>query len=341
MRSAPSGSPSRPDAPRRRIRPSFDGLWRKAAAPFAVLLASIPLAGCNPSVLHPKGPVGIGDGAILVGSVIIMLAIVVPTVLATLAFAWWFRSSNARARYMPDWEYSGQLELIVWAIPLLTIMLLGGVAWIGSHDLDPAKPLASESPPLEVGVVSLDWKWLFIYPDQGVASVNRLVIPAGVPVHFSLTSASVMNAFFIPELGSMIYTMNGMRTQLYLMADQLGTFYGRSTHFSGDGFAGMQFEVESASAHDFAAWIDKARSAGPTLTPQTYAELAKQSINVAPFTYRDVEPDLFRKIVQQVIPPGPGPAPTPTPEKVGSLCVGPARSLAPAPAPAPVKIGGL
>ena len=319
--------------------PSFDGRSRKAVAALAVIIASIPLAGCNPSVLNPKGPVGVGDGAILVGSVIIMLAIVVPTVLATLAFAWWFRSSNARARYLPDWEYSGQLELIVWSIPLLTIMLLGGVAWIGSHDLDPAKPLASESPPLEVGVVSLDWKWLFIYPDQGVASVNRLVIPAGVPIHFSLTSASVMNAFFIPELGSMIYTMNGMRTQLYLMADQLGEFYGRSAHFSGDGFSGMQFTVESASAHDFAAWVVKARSAGPALMPETYAELARQSSNVAPFTYRDVEPDLFRKIVQQVIPPAPGPVSAPTPEKVGALCVGPEQRVAVTPTPA--KVGGL
>jgi cytochrome o ubiquinol oxidase subunit 2 len=148
-----------------------------------------------------------------------MLAIVVPTIAATFAFAWWFRASNARARYLPDWVFSGRIELIVWSIPLLVIMLLGGVAGIGSHDLDPAKPLTSDTPPFEVQVVSLDWKWLFIYPSHGVASVNQLVIPAATPIHFSLTSASVMNVFFVPQLGSMIYTMNGMTTQLNLQAD--------------------------------------------------------------------------------------------------------------------------
>ena len=147
-----------------------------------------------------------------------------PTIAATLAFAWWFRATNTRAAYLPDFAYSGRLELIVWAIPVLVIMLLGGVIWIGSHELDPAKPLASKTPPLDIQVVSLDWKWLFIYPNQGVASVNQLVLPAGVPIHFSLTSGSVMNAFFVPQLGSMIYTMNGMTTQLNLRADTPGTF---------------------------------------------------------------------------------------------------------------------
>jgi cytochrome o ubiquinol oxidase subunit 2 len=236
-----------------------------------------------------------------------MLAIVVPTILATLVFAWWFRASNTRARRLPDWAYSGQLELIVWAIPLLTIILLGGVAWVGSHDLDPAKPLASKESPLTVQVVSLDWKWLFIYPEQHIASVNRLVIPAGVPVHFSLTSASVMNAFFIPQLGSMIYTMNGMVDQLYLSADKPGTYYGLSSHYSGDGFSDMHFDVQALPPDQFAAWAAATRNAGPSLTPQSYAELAKQSKAVAPFTYRDVDADLFNKIVTQALPPGPGP----------------------------------
>ena len=270
-------------------------------------------------MLNPKGPIGAADSTILINSVVIMLAIVVPTIVAILAAAWWFRSSNVRAQYLPDWEYSGQLELIVWAIPLLTIMLLGGVAWIGSHELDPAEPLASKTAPLNVGVVSLDWKWLFIYPDQHVASVNRLVIPAGVPVHFALTSASVMNVFFVPELGSMIYTMNGMRTQLNLIADNAGEYHGLSAHFSGDGFSSMHFEVEAMPEQDFAAWVDKARAGGPSLTAESYAELAKQSTNLAPFTYRDVEPDLFRKIVQQVLPPGPGPIPETNPGQLKML----------------------
>jgi cytochrome o ubiquinol oxidase subunit 2 len=271
------------------------------------LLAAVGLTACQPAVLDPQGAIGSAEKTILIDSLAIMLAIVVPTILATLAFAWWFRSSNTRARRLPDWAYSGQLELIVWAIPLLTIMLLGGVAWIGSHDLDPAKPLASKESPLTVQVVSLDWKWLFIYPDQHVASVNRLVIPAGVPVHFSLTSASVMNAFFIPQLGSMIYTMNGMADQLYLSADKPGTYYGLSSHYSGDGFSDMHFDVQALPPEQFAAWAATTRNAGPSLTAQSYAELAKQSTAVAPFTYRDVDADLFNKIVTQALPPGPGP----------------------------------
>ena len=194
-----------------------------------------------------------------------MLAIVLPTLAATVAFAWWFRAANTRATYLPDFAYSGRLELIVWAIPLLVIMLLGGVAWIGAHDLDPAKPLASGTPPLEIQGVSLDWKWLFIYPNQGIASVNQLVVPAGVPIHFSLTSASVMNAFFIPQLGSMIYTMNGMTTQLNLRADTPGTFHGLSSHYSGDGFSDMHFDVRALPPEQFTAWIEATRKAGPTL----------------------------------------------------------------------------
>ena len=191
-----------------------------------------------------------------------MLAIVIPTILATLAAAWWYRSSNTRATYLPDFEYSGALELIVWAIPLLTIMLLGGVAWIGSHDLDPAQPIKSKEEPLNVQVVSLDWKWLFIYPDQHVASVNRLVIPAGTPIHFTLTSGSVMTAFFVPQLGSMIYTMNGMGTQLHLLADDPGTFRGLATQLSGDGFADMHFEVVAKTAPEFYDWLGQTRALG-------------------------------------------------------------------------------
>ena len=272
------------------------------------LFALLGFAGCQRAVLYPAGPVGEANFTLLIDSLAIMLAIVVPTILATLGCAWWFRASNTRARYLPGFVYSGQLEIIVWAIPLLTIMLLGGVAWVGSHELDPARPLQSKEAPLTVQVVSLDWKWLFIYPDQKVASVNHLVIPAGVPVSFQLTSASVMNAFFIPQLGSMIYTMNGMRTQLNLSADAPGTFAGLSSHYSGDGFSTMHFDVDSVPAERFTAWVNETRQgSGSALTSQSYAELAKQTLSVAPFTYRDVDPDLFQKIVTLALPPGPGP----------------------------------
>jgi cytochrome o ubiquinol oxidase subunit II len=273
----------------------------------APLGAALFLSGCDSAVLDPKGPIGDANKTILIDSVAIMLAIVVPTILATLAAAWWYRSSNTRAQYLPDFEYSGQLEVIVWAIPLLTIMLLGGVAWVGSHDLDPAVPLVSTEEPLDVQVVSLDWKWLFIYPDQHVASVNRLVIPAGTPIRFSLTSGSVMTAFFVPQLGSMIYTMNRMRTQLNLAADQPGVFRGLATQISGDGFADMHFEVEAKSKEDFYNWLGKARADGPELTPASYIELSKQSIVPAPYTFRTVADGVFDKILDQTLPPGPGP----------------------------------
>ena len=278
------------------------------AARCGSLFALLAFAGCQRAVLYPAGPVGEADYTLLIDSLAIMLAIVVPTILATLGCAWWFRATNTRARYLPGFVYSGQLEIIVWGIPLLTIMLLGGVAWVGAHDLDPAKPLPSKDAALTVQVVSLDWKWLFIYPDQKVASVNHLVIPAGVPVSFQLTSASVMNAFFIPQLGSMIYTMNGMRTQLNLSADAPGTFAGLSSHYSGDGFSTMHFDVDSVPAERFTAWVNETRQgSGSALTSQSYAELAKQTLSVAPFTYKDVDPDLFQKIVSQALPPGPGP----------------------------------
>jgi len=160
--------------------------WRTAI----LMAATLPLAGCVPAVLDPAGPIGAQEKTILLDSVGIMLVVVVPTIIATVAFAFWYRASNTKARRLPDFEYSGRIELVVWSIPILVIIFLGGLAWVGSHDLDPAKPLDSTAKPLEVQVVSLDWKWLFIYPGQGVASVNQLTIPAGVPVHFTLTSAS-------------------------------------------------------------------------------------------------------------------------------------------------------
>jgi cytochrome o ubiquinol oxidase subunit II len=305
MRGKPDGPP---DAPPDGTGPSQRPRSMNARAGCcAVVVAPLVLTVYQPAVLDPQGPIGIAEKTILIDSLAIMLAIVVPTIAATLAFAWWFRASNTRATYLPDFEYSGRIELIVWSIPLLTIILLGGVAWIGSHDLDPAKPLASNTPPLEVQGVSLDWKWLFIYPSQRVASVNQLVVPAGVPIHFSLTSASVMNAFFIPQLGSMIYTMNGMTTRLNLQADVPGTFHGLSSHYSGDGFSDMHFDVQAVPAERFAAWIDATRNTGPTLDAGSYAALARQSMNTSPFTFRAADPELFQQIVMQRLPPGPGP----------------------------------
>jgi cytochrome o ubiquinol oxidase subunit II len=272
-----------------------------------VALPSSLLSGCSGGVLEPRGPVGDANRIILFNALEIMLVIVVPTIIATLVFAWWFRASNTRARYQPGFAYSGRLELVVWSIPILVILFLSGVIWIGSHQLDPYRPIASRGKPLEVQVVSLDWKWLFIYPEQGVASVNQLVVPAGTPVHFSLTSASVMNSFFVPQLGSMIATMNGMVTQLSLLAREPGEFYGESTQYSGDGFSDMKFILRAVMPEAFGGWLTSARQAGPALDQPAYEALSRQSLNVRPFTYRSVDPTLFQGIVRQQLPPGPGP----------------------------------
>ena len=274
------------------------------------ILAPILLAGCRYDVFDQHGPVGRADALITLDALVIMLAIVIPTMIATLAVAWWFRASNTRARYLPEWNYSGRLELLVWAIPVLVIMFLGGVIWVGSHQLDPAEPLPSArtTRPLNVQVVSMDWKWLFIYPDQGIASVNRLVLPVGTPVHFTLTSSSVMNVFFVPQLGSMIYTMNGMADHLWLQADNAGGYLGESAMFSGDGFSDMRFQVDAVPAQAFAGWVQGAQGAGPVLDGAAYRALQVQSSNVRPFTYRSPPPGLFQDIVSQKLPPGPGPA---------------------------------
>jgi cytochrome o ubiquinol oxidase subunit II len=259
----------------------------------ATLLASCQSAG----VLDPQGPIAAQERLLLINTTEIMLVVVVPVIVMTLGFAWWYRASNSRANHSPDWAYQGGIELVIWAIPALVVILLGGVEWISSHQLDPRAALASDKKPLDVDVVSLNWKWLFIYPDQGIAAVNELVIPAGTPVAFRLTSATVMDSFFVPQLGSQIYTMGGMTTHLHLLADMPGDYPGISAQFSGDGFSDMRFVVKAVPAGAFADWVAKVRGAGPALDDAAYARLAKPSHAVPPTTYRSVVPKLFESIV--------------------------------------------
>ena len=254
-------------------------------------------------VLDPHGPVAAAERTILLNATVIMLAVIVPVILLTLAFAWWFRAGNKWARRDPDWAYSGPVEVTVWAIPTLVVLFLGGIAWIGSHDLDPARPVASTAQPMNVQVVSLDWKWLFIYPDLGVASVNRLVVPAGAPLKLQLTSASVMNSFFVPQLGSQIYTMAGMTTTLHLRADQAGTYAGLSAQFSGDGFSDMRFDTVALPPAQFAQWLASARASAATLDAAGYAALAKPGVAASTPSFGHVAPDLFRTILSSSTKP--------------------------------------
>src|SRR6266568_5241179 len=262
-----------------------------------VLIGVATLGGCTEGVLDPKGPIALAERQILLNALGIMLAIVIPVILATIGVAFWFRASNERARYRPNFAYSGRLEMLVWSIPAMTVFLVGGVAWVGSHDLSPRKPIASTVKPLRVQVASLDWKWLFIYPDQGVASVNRLTIPVGTPISLELTSSGVMNSFFVPQLGSQIYTMAGMATRLQLQADHTGSFRGLSAQFSGDGFADMRFMVDAVPTEKFAQWVAATRGTDSVLEEHAYADLAKPSEAVEPSAYRAVTPDLFNSVL--------------------------------------------
>jgi cytochrome o ubiquinol oxidase subunit II len=276
---------------------------------FAALVAICLVESCRGAgVLDPQGPVAGAERLILFNATAIMLVVVVPVIVLTLAFAWWYRASNKRATYSPDWSYSGHIELVVWSIPAMVVILLAGVAWTGSHELDPPRKLKSDAKPVRIEVVSLDWKWLFIYPDQEVAAVNELVVPIGTPVEFMLTSATVMNAFFVPQLGSQIYTMPGMTTRLNLMADSPGDFPGLSSNFSGDGFSDMRFVVHAVSEVQFASWLARTRGAGPMLNAKAYAQLARAG-NATLQTYRSVDPMLFERIVQTSAQPLAAPLP--------------------------------
>lgn len=299
------------------IRRRRSCLARGLAVCGASLVTSCQRAG----ILDPGGPVADAERLIMINATAIMLVVVVPVILATLLFAWWYRASNPRAARNPEMTYEGRLEFVVWSIPALIVMLLGGVIWIGSHELDPRLPIAAateagayagaetgggtgpgagaetDAEPLRIDVVSLDWKWLFIYPDEGVAALNELVVPAGRPISFRLTSATVMNSFFVPQLGSQIYTMGGMTTRLSLRADRPGEFTGFSANYSGAGFAEMRFVVRAVPTDAYDRWLAEVHEEASALDDSTYDELARPSRAVPPETWRSVAPDLFDWIV--------------------------------------------
>jgi cytochrome o ubiquinol oxidase subunit 2 len=266
--------------------------------------ACLALAGCQGGILDPQGPVSTAERLILLNATAIMLVVVAPVIVLTLGVAWWFRAGNPRAVYRPEWVYSGRIELVVWSIPAMVVILLAGVAWLGAHELDPRAPIESAVEPLKIQVVSLDWKWLFIYPDLRVAAVNDLVVPAGTPLEFTLTSASVMNAFFVPQLGSQIYTMPGMTTHLGLMADRPGDYAGLSSHFSGDGFSDMHFVVHAVPAPQFEQWVATTRRSAAALDPRSYDRLAQPGMTGS-MEYGSVADDLYSHVLMSSAPPGP------------------------------------
>ena len=262
------------------------------------LVTALLLSGCQWVVLDPKGPIGVQERSIIITATVLMLLVVVPVIALILVFAWRYRASNHKAEYRPEWSHSNSIEAVVWLIPCIIIATLGVITWRSSHTLDPYRPLDSKVKPIRIDAVALDWKWLFIYPDQKVATVNEVAFPANVPVDFHITSATVMNAFFIPQLGSQIYAMAGMQTQLHLLADEPGTYQGLSSNYSGDGFSGMTFKAISLpSQQQFAAWLAKVKASQRTLGAAAYEQLARPSENNPVAYYSQVPPDLFADIV--------------------------------------------
>jgi cytochrome o ubiquinol oxidase subunit 2 len=294
-------------------------------------LAVVPavlLSGCDLLVLHPAGEIARQQGHLILVSTVLMLLIVVPVLALTLLFAWRYRASNTRATYTPDWDHSTALELLIWSAPLLIIIALGAMTWISTHTLDPYRPVAAGKPSrlarcaepvraseetLVVEVVALDWKWLFIYPDQGVASVNELAAPVNVPIHFKITSSSVMNSFFIPALAGQIYAMPGMQTELNAVINNIGTYDGFSANYSGAGFSGMRFKFYGMSRSEFDDWVTSNRKHGSTLTDGDYRRLAKPSEREPVHHYASVADGLYASILKQCLGDTPSCSGAPTP----------------------------
>jgi len=277
--------------------------------PAAVLL----LAGCNTVVMNPSGDIANQQAHLIWVSTLLMLLIIVPVILLTLLFAWRYRASNKEAAYEPEWDHSTSLELVIWGAPLLIIIALGLLTWINTHKLDPFRPLErldaqraipAETKPLEVEVVALDWKWLFIYPEQGIATVNELAAPVDRPIHFRITSSSVMNSFYIPALAGQIYAMPGMQSQLNAVINQPGEYKGFSSNYSGAGFSGMHFKFYGLNDADFSQWVAKAKSSGTELARESYLELRQPTINAPVQYFGKVATDLFAAEVDRCVEPG-------------------------------------
>jgi len=260
------------------------------------------LGGCNLVLFDPKGYVGEQEKTLILESMGVMLLVVIPVIVLTLVFAWRYRASNTNAIYAPKWSHSTAIEVVVWSVPAAIVVFLSFLIWGSTHELDPFKPLESNAAPVHVDVVALNWKWLFIYPDYGIASVNKLVIPTDRPIDFKLTSDSLMNSFYIPQLGSQIYTMAGMQTQLHLIADTAGTYAGQSSNFSGPGFSDMRFETVATTSTAFDDWIQQAKASSLSLNRETYRSLAKDSIKDPVSVFANVTPGLFVDVVGQYMP---------------------------------------
>jgi cytochrome o ubiquinol oxidase subunit 2 len=282
--------------------------------PLALLLLAPALTGCDHpdrGFFAPHGPVAAADAHLFVVVVIVMAIVVVPVFIATPWFAWRYRLSNVTSAYRPKWDFSWPLELLIWGVPAAIVITLGVILWRDTHRLDPYRPIASNVPPLQVQAVGLDWKWLFIYPDQHIAALNELAFPADRPVHISITSDTVMQSLLIPQLAGQIYAMAGMTTQLNLMADSPGQFVGENTQFNGKGFQNQKFVARALSPDDFTRWVARARSSNTPLDAGEYARIAEKSSVKQPVYFSAVQDGLFTHIIDHYRPGRPVAARTP------------------------------
>jgi cytochrome o ubiquinol oxidase subunit 2 len=271
----------------------------RLAGAIALFMAAM-LSGCSKMALwDPKGQVAADEKSLIIVSTLLMLIVVIPVIVLTLWFAWHYRESNTQATYTPNWSYSHRIEAVCWGVPIAIILVLGTITWRTTHELDPFRPLDSNVRPLEIQVVAMDWKWLFIYPEQHIATVNEIAIPRGVPVNFKITSDTVMNVFFIPRLGSQVYAMAGMQTQVNLIADELGVFEGLSANFSGGGFPDMKFKTNAVSQQEFDAWVAKVKSSPEKLGIDAYKNLAKPTEKHPVQYFASVEPMLFPAVLDK------------------------------------------
>lgn len=278
----------------------------------ALLPVLLLLSGCNWVVMNPSGDIAAQQRDLIILSTVLMLIIIVPVIILTLFFAWKYRQSNKAAKYDPDWHHSTKLEIVIWAAPLVIIMILGAVTWTSTHLLDPYRPLDRIAPgrsaegvkPLKVQVVALDWKWMFIYPELGIATVNELAAPIDTPIDFDLTASSVMNSFYVPALAGQIYAMPGMRTKLHAVINKPGVYDGFSANYSGEGFSHMRFKFHGMSRADFDKWAADVRKSNDRLDGPRYLVLEKPSEKVPPQRFASVEAGLFDKAVNRCVEPG-------------------------------------
>lgn len=262
------------------------------------------LGGCSTIVLfNPQGPIGEEQRFVIIAAIALMAIVVIPVFIMAFWFSQKYRAANTACTYMPKWSYSAKIDFTMWAVPIAIVTVLAILAWIYTHSLDPYKPIPSAYKPITIEAVSQDWKWLFIYPDQNIATVNEITFPVKIPLNFRITSDTVMTSFFIPQLGSQMYAMAGMQTRLHLLADKPGTYAGHNQQISGRGYADMHFRAHAVSREEFQSWVQKVRQSPDKLDPDRYEKLAQPSAGYHPVTYfSSVESGLFEYIVRKFDP---------------------------------------